>query len=120
MFRTAQNLELQRAVGIVQIRGGGERRHGLNRPVVGGEHNVLHLQARGRGGAVRCNIVNDDAPGLRQSQAFGQSRRDLLRPGANLDVVHVAILAQAVIDKIDDPRRDGKAQAFASAALTSG
>ncbi len=102
----------------MKISGGGECRHGLNRPVIGGKNNVLHLHARGGGGAVRRNVVHDDAPGLRQSQAVRQSRRDLLRTGADLDVVHVSILAQAAIDKIDHARRDGKAQSFASAALT--
>ena len=64
------------------------------------------------GGAVRRNVVNDDAPGLRQPQTFRQSRRDLLCPGADLDVVHMTILAQAVIDEIDHARGDGKAQAL--------
>ena len=50
-------------------------------------------------------------------QALGQSRRDLLRARANFDLMHVSVLAQAVVDEIDHARGNGEAQAFAASAL---
>ena len=101
----------------MKISGGGQCRHSLNRPVVGSKNNVLHLHAGRGSGSVRRNVVHNDAPRLRQSQAFRQSRRNLLRSRADLDVVHMPVLAQAVINKIDYARRNGKAQTFTSATL---
>ena len=70
----AENLQLHHLIETVQVQSGGERRQGFNAPVIGGENDVLNLQARRRRGTVRVDVDHDDAPALRQMQALRQSR----------------------------------------------
>ena len=50
-------------------------------------------------------------------QAFGQGGSNLLRAGANFDAMDVPVIAQAVVNEIDDARRNGEAQTFTASAL---
>src|SRR5208282_2405750 len=54
---------------------------------------------------------------LRQMQALGQSGSNFLNPGADFNAMNVPVLAQAVVDEIDDARGNGEAQAFTASAL---
>ena len=50
-------------------------------------------------------------------QTLGQGRSNFLRAGANFDAMDVPVLAQAVVDEIDDAGGNGEAQTFAASAL---
>ena len=43
-------------------------------------------------------------------QAFGEGGSNFLCDRADLDFMHVAVFAQAVVDEVDDARGDGEAQ----------
>ena len=113
----AQDLELEHLIEAVKIEGGRERGKSFDAVIVGGENDVLNLQAGGGGGAVGLDVGDDDSPVLRELEAIGQRGGDFLGDGADLDAMNVAVLAQAVVDEIDDAGGDGESEAFAAAAL---
>src|ERR1700691_5229306 len=113
----AQDFELQTLFEAVKIQGGRKLGKGFDAAVVGSKNDVLNLQAGGGGGAVGLNVGDDDSPVLRELESVGQRGRDFLGHGADFDAMHVAILAQALVDEIHDPRGDGEAQAFTATTL---
>ena len=113
----AENLQLHHLIETVQVQSGGERRQGFNAPVIGGENDVLNLQARRRRGTIRLDVDHDDTPALRQMQARRQVRGDLLRHCANFDAMDVPVFSQAVVNEIHHASRNGETQTFTAAAL---
>src|ERR1700677_3476297 len=111
----AQDFELQHFVEAVKVESRRKLGKSFDATVVGGEDDILHLQASSGGGTVGLDVGDNHAPVLRELESIGECGGDFLRGSADLDAVHVAVFAQAVVDEIDDAGGDGEAQAFAAA-----
>ena len=111
----AQNVQLQYLIQAVQVERRGKPRKRFNAPIVGAKNDILHLQSRGSGGAVRASHPQQMTPQCCASLSpSARVESNLLSHRANLHAVNVSIFAQAVIDKIHDARRDGETQPFAA------
>src|ERR1700727_1976309 len=100
----------------VKIERGRKRGKSFDAPVVGGENNISNLESRGSGGAVRLDVGDNNSKVLREVQAVRQCGRDFLRHGADFDAMNVAVFPQAMVDEVDDARRNREPQTFAAAS----
>src|SRR5271168_3460512 len=103
----AEDFELEDLIEAVKVEGGRKLGKSFDVAVVGGEDDVLNLKAGGSGGAVGLDVGDDDSPMLSELQTVGQGGRDFLGDRTDLYAMNVTVLAQAVVDEIDDARRDG-------------
>src|SRR5215469_14398907 len=78
-------------------------------------HQVADFQAGPRGGTIRFDIADNDAPVLRQAQPLGQERRDALHDHADVAAVHVPVLEDLLVNVAYGSAGHGEADALASA-----
>src|ERR1700722_11506593 len=97
-----QDFELKHLIEAVKIKSRGKAGESFDAAIIGSENDILNLQASSRGGAVGLDIGDDHSPALCEVKALGQRGRDLLGNGSDLDAVNVPVLAQALINEIDD------------------
>ena len=93
----------------------GEPREAVDLPAVHRVDDVARLQARFLRRPPWEHVGDDHAPIAREAKAGSQHRGDALRCDSELDPVHMATLAQSIVDEPDHRSRDGEAQPLATA-----
>src|SRR6266404_3078469 len=116
LLLAAQDFQLQHLIEAMKIQGRGKLRKRFDAAVVGSDDDVLNLEAGGGSGAVGLDVGEYDSPVLRELETIGHCGRDFLSHGADLHAMHMAVLAQALVDEFHDARGDGEAQSFTAAA----
>lgn len=116
LLRSARDIDFHDLIGRVQIKSSSQQRKTKHGVTVYSHYDVLGLDTRGACRAMGRNVGDHDAPVLRKPKAPSKRRSDCLREHSNFGAVDMAALFQALINELDNARRDCKTQPLATSA----